>query len=158
MDVWDLNAIVLHHRTRFFTAATLAAERVDATGGDLAALLGNLAWAASSFHEGSHEDRATMSFGGALLGSLGAVAAGHSGGPVARRVAEIERAFGERHERIVELAQEGVERSGLAGGSPGAVNEHVWGFLFPGVPYAQGVGVLVRRLVADLSRKAGPKG
>ena len=150
MDHWDVNAIVLHHRTRFFSAALLAVQQLDASDGSKLSLLGNLSWAGSSFFAKDREQQVAMAFGGALLGALGpGTVAGGAG--VAEQLGVLERAFLDRHDEIVANAWASLSQSGLLDASPSAVNEHVWALLFPPLAYRQSLGELVLQLREVLS-------
>ena len=143
MDRWDVNAIVLHHRSRFFLAATMAARDLGREPRSPLALLGTLAWAASPFVAEDEDEQAGLAFGGALAGRL-ADDGGTAGllAPLAR----VERALAARHDRLVEEIWKGLVDEGRTEASPSAVNELVWRRLFPEIEYGLSWGELIERL------------
>ncbi len=150
MDQWAVNAIVLHHLSRFFTAATMAGESLGASQGALASLLGNLSWAASPFYAKDREEQAAMAFGGALLGAFGPEV-GERSAAVAEELGSLESAFLARQDLIVQAALRSLGEAGLLEASPAAVNEHVWKLLFPRLDYRQSLGDLVAQLRRSLA-------
>jgi len=146
VDRWDLNAILLHHRTRFFQAADLAARSLERDPRAALALLGTLAWAASPFVAEDEEEQAGLAFGGALASQLT-----EAGGASLPALARVERELAARHDRLVDAIWSQLVAQGRTEDSPAAVNEFVWRRLFPEVEYGLSWAELVERLRVALA-------
>ena len=143
---WDINAVVLHHLGRFFQAARAAiSNRPDparedrALLGALVTLSGNMLWARSSFEAEDQDQERAMAYGGALIGSLAerALPAGEDRPRqrAAAALAALERQIHAVYDDLLCGLAGRLEAEGLSRGTPGQINEALWSFLFPCLPY-----------------------
>lgn len=74
-NIWELNAIVLCHTTRFFQAATLVLQQWKDPDEDLLTSLvstsSNMLWARSSFEAADRAEEKSMAYSGAFLAATG---------------------------------------------------------------------------------------
>lgn len=147
MDRWHVNAIILAHVNRVFSAASfVAGGSGDISEGTTISLLGNLLWAASPYVAHNKTDEAMLAFGGAIAGTMGPAFVGsHDDQGDRNEAAEVE--FHERHDQLVELVWRSLVAAGLdQTGSYSAVNAHVWQVLFPKLRYEQSFRGLARQI------------
>ncbi len=158
-SLWDLNAIALAHRQRFFAALH---EALDDLSRDRAAqaavwptVVGNLLWVRAGFDEQQPAlQREASATAGALLGTLGPeLLAATSDDPLAAARAlaqEQEQALLQHWDLWLARLQRDLCPPGRPEPSPSSLNEGVWRTLFPNAPYELGFGALVRQLQASL--------
>jgi len=157
---WDLNAVVLCHLQRYFSAVTAVIQGWEDVGnrelGQLTSLLGNVAWARSGFVTDSRAEEEAMAWTGALAGALGdrlADLAGDRRHEALALVCAEERRVREHFDLIVEaLAAELGDRSP----TPGELNRWVWRRLFPSYPWECGVAELQEAIRRRLEAALGP--
>ncbi len=150
MDRWAVNAIVLSHVNRVFTAASLAASGGGLDPGSIAALLGNLLWAASPYASRDRTEEALMAFAGAITSSVAPSLLVRGDDETRAALSAAEREFFARHDELVDAACEALAAAGLQRStSCAAVNAFVWEFLFPRLRYGQSLPELAQEIAAQ---------
>ena len=138
---WDLNAIVLAHSHRFFSAATRAVgrwlgRRRDRSG-SLVALAGNVLWAQSPFISRGKGEEETLALLGAVTGTLAdrVVGDGHDGRELLAVVGDQERQLRLGIDDVVDRLHRDLGYGEVVDPGPAHVDRWVWRRLFPAYPY-----------------------
>ena len=155
--IWELNAVVLCHIERFFSAATMALQQWRDPDEELLVSLvttsSAMLWARSSFEAADREEEMSMAYTGAFISSVADRALDGLTGTGARAaltLAGLERQVRAQHDEILARLQRRLAEPDLADAGPARVNLLAWELLFPRFPHDASVPELCRLIGACL--------
>lgn len=159
MTRWDLNAVVLCHCQRYFSAVTAVIQAWEDADlqelGQLVTMLGNTVWARSGFVGADKGREEALAMAGAMTGTYGGQLVGAASDLRRRALALVcaeERRVWEQYDQLLDgLAAE----LGARMMKPGELHRWVWERLFPQYPWGCGVAELQEAVRGRMAEVAG---